>query len=44
MGRTAINVNDSILSGTLTARVLNKLNINEYNDKSRTFEDDQLAI
>lgn len=33
MGRTALNVNDSILSGTITSRILGKLNLKTYNDK-----------
>ncbi|HEY4601775.1 MAG TPA: L-cystine transporter [Cerasibacillus sp.] len=34
MGRTAVNVNDSILAGTLTARILKKLNIKQFHDKT----------
>ncbi|MFC0299598.1 L-cystine transporter [Virgibacillus soli] len=34
MGRTAINVNDSILAGTLTARVLKKLNVKIFQDRA----------
>lgn len=34
MGRTALNVNDAMLSGTLTSRILNKLNLKTYNDKT----------
>lgn len=34
MGRTALNVNDSILSGTLTSRILGKLNLKTFNDKT----------
>ncbi|WP_217424804.1 L-cystine transporter [Virgibacillus ihumii] len=34
MGRTALNVNDAMLSGTLTARILKKLNLKTYNDKT----------
>ncbi|WP_102026371.1 L-cystine transporter [Salirhabdus sp. Marseille-P4669] len=36
MGRTALNVNDSMVSGTLSSRVLKKLNLKKYNDKSAT--------
>ena len=36
MGRTALNVNDSMLSGAVTARVLKKLDVKKYNDKSAT--------
>ncbi|RST76148.1 cation:dicarboxylase symporter family transporter [Siminovitchia acidinfaciens] len=34
MGRTAVNVNDSMVSGTLTARILGKLNLKTFNDKT----------
>lgn len=34
MGRTALNVNDSILSGTLTSRILRTLNIKAYTDQT----------
>ncbi|WP_099159338.1 L-cystine transporter [Virgibacillus ndiopensis] len=34
MGRTALNVNDAMLSGTLTSRILGKLNLKTYNDKA----------
>lgn len=34
MGRTALNVNDSMLSGTLTARIMKKLNIKTFNDQT----------
>ncbi|WP_188454661.1 L-cystine transporter [Virgibacillus oceani] len=34
MGRTALNVNDAMLSGTLTSRILGKLNLKTYNDKT----------
>lgn len=34
MGRTAVNVNDSILAGTLTARILKKLNMKQFHDKT----------
>ncbi|MGM8366530.1 L-cystine transporter [Virgibacillus sp. W0181] len=36
MGRTALNVNDSMLSGTLTARIMKKLNIKTFNDETAT--------
>lgn len=39
MGRTALNVNDSMLSGTLTARILGKLNIKTFNDRSAIEKD-----
>ena len=32
MGRTALNVNDSILSGVVTGKLLNELNTDMYND------------
>ncbi len=32
MGRTALNVNDSILSGVITGKMLNELNTDMYND------------
>ena len=32
MGRTALNVNDSILSGVVTGKILNELNTDMYND------------
>lgn len=34
MGRTALNVNDSILSGVLTSKKMKNLNVEQYNDKS----------
>src|SRR5699024_9577382 len=34
MGRTALNVNGSMLTGTLTSRVLNKFNTKTYNDRT----------
>lgn len=39
MGRTALNVNDSILSGTLTSRILGKLNLKKFNDKNAIEKD-----
>src|SRR5690625_3510056 len=39
MGRTALNVNDSILSGTLTSRIMGKLNLNTYNDETAIEKD-----
>ncbi|WP_058308757.1 L-cystine transporter [Gracilibacillus massiliensis] len=39
MGRTALNVNDSILSGTLTSKIMKKLNIKKYNDKEAVNKD-----
>ncbi len=32
MGRTALNVNDAMVTGTLTSKVMKKLNIKRYND------------
>ncbi|WP_163969447.1 L-cystine transporter [Oceanobacillus halotolerans] len=34
MGRTALNVNGSMLSGTLTSRILNNLNLKTFNDET----------
>lgn len=34
MGRTALNVNDSMLSGTITSRVLGKLNLKTFNNQT----------
>ncbi|MBU5465209.1 L-cystine transporter [Virgibacillus sp. MSJ-26] len=34
MGRTALNVNGSMVTGTLTSRVLNKFNTKTYNDRT----------
>ncbi|MFB1049690.1 L-cystine transporter [Paraliobacillus sp. JSM ZJ581] len=34
MGRTALNVNDAMVSGTLTSKIMKKLNIKRYNDKN----------
>ncbi|ASN04002.1 L-cystine transporter [Virgibacillus necropolis] len=42
MGRTALNVNDSILSGTLTSRILKKLNIETFNDETAIEKDTSL--
>lgn len=39
MGRTALNVNDSMLSGTLTSRIMGKLNLDTYNDKTAIEKD-----
>ncbi|WP_066188188.1 MULTISPECIES: L-cystine transporter [Gracilibacillus] len=39
MGRTALNVNDSILSGTITSKIMKKLNIKTYNDKEAINKD-----
>ncbi len=39
MGRTALNVNDSMLSGTLTSRIMGKLNLNTYNDQTAVEKD-----
>ena len=34
MGRTALNVNGSMLSGTITSRILGKFNLKTFNDKN----------
>ncbi|MBP2079931.1 L-cystine transporter [Oceanobacillus polygoni] len=34
MGRTALNVNGSMVSGTLTSRILKNLNLKKFNDKN----------
>ncbi|SDL96680.1 L-cystine transporter [Sediminibacillus halophilus] len=34
MGRTALNVNGAMVSGTLTSRILGKLNVKTYDDKT----------
>ncbi|NWO12118.1 L-cystine transporter [Virgibacillus sp.] len=34
MGRTALNVNGSMVTGTITARILNKLNVKTFQDKT----------
>ncbi|MUK89594.1 cation:dicarboxylase symporter family transporter [Ornithinibacillus sp. L9] len=34
MGRTALNVNGAMVSGTLTSRILGKLNLKTFNDKT----------
>jgi len=39
MGRTALNVNDSMLAGTLTSRILGKLNIKRFNDQTAIEKD-----
>ncbi|HLR66530.1 MAG TPA: L-cystine transporter, partial [Virgibacillus sp.] len=39
MGRTALNVNDSMLAGTLTSRVLGKLNLQTFNDQTAIEKD-----
>ena len=33
MGRTALNVSDSMLSGIVSGKLLNELDISAYNDK-----------
>ncbi|WP_067725927.1 L-cystine transporter [Oceanobacillus damuensis] len=38
MGRTALNVNGSIVSGTLTSKVMRKLNVKKFNDKESVTE------
>ncbi|WP_053220316.1 L-cystine transporter [Virgibacillus senegalensis] len=42
MGRTALNVNGAMVSGTLTSRILGKLNIKTFNDKT-AIDDNQAA-
>lgn len=39
MGRTALNVNDAMVSGTLTSRILGKLNLKTFNDKTAIEKD-----
>ncbi|MEQ6388869.1 L-cystine transporter [Bacillaceae bacterium S4-13-58] len=39
MGRTALNVNGAMLSGTLTSRILKKLDIKTYNDHNAIEKD-----
>lgn len=39
MGRTALNVNDSMLSGTLTSKIMRKLNIKTYNNPAAIEKD-----
>lgn len=34
MGRTALNVNGSMVAGTLTSRIMNNFNIKKFNDES----------
>lgn len=38
MGRTALNVNGSMLSGTLTSRILKRINTKTFNDKNKIEE------
>lgn len=38
MGRTALNVNGSMISGTITSRVLGNLNVKTFNDKNAETE------
>src|SRR5699024_8660648 len=42
MGRTALNVNGSMLSGTLTSRILKNLDVKKFNDK--TAVEEQVAL
>ncbi|SHG38955.1 L-cystine transporter [Ornithinibacillus halophilus] len=42
MGRTALNVNGSMVSGTLTSRILGKLNLKTFNDKTAIEETSSL--
>ncbi|MDX8045062.1 cation:dicarboxylase symporter family transporter [Gracilibacillus sp. S3-1-1] len=39
MGRTALNVNGSMVSGTLTSKIMKKLNVKKYNDKAAVNKD-----
>ncbi|MFD1036947.1 L-cystine transporter [Virgibacillus byunsanensis] len=39
MGRTALNVNGAMVSGTLTSRILKKFNIKTFNDKKAIEQD-----
>lgn len=39
MGRTAVNVNDSMVAGTLTSRILKKLDMKTFNDKNAIEKD-----
>ncbi|MFD2209891.1 L-cystine transporter [Virgibacillus halophilus] len=39
MGRTAVNVNDSMVAGTLTSRILKKLDMKKFNDKDAIEKD-----
>ncbi|WP_339230097.1 L-cystine transporter [Oceanobacillus sp. FSL K6-2867] len=42
MGRTALNVNGSMVSGTLTSRILKNLNLKTFNDKNAIEENTSL--
>lgn len=42
MGRTALNVNGSMVSGTITSRILKNLNMKKFNDKSAIEENTSL--
>ena len=42
MGRTALNVNDSVLSGTITSRIMKNLDKETYDDKNAT-QDELIA-
>lgn len=42
MGRTALNVNGSMVSGTLTSRILKNLNVKTFNDKNAIEENTSL--
>ncbi|MFC5464100.1 L-cystine transporter [Lederbergia graminis] len=39
MGRTALNVNGAMMSGTLTSRFMKKLNVEKFNDKTAIEKD-----
>ena len=39
MGRTALNVNDSMLSGVVTGKILGELDNDMYNDESNISSD-----
>lgn len=42
MGRTALNVNGAMVSGTLTSKILRKLNLKKFNDKEAVTESTSL--
>lgn len=42
MGRTALNVNGSMVSGTITSRILKNFNMKKFNDKSAIEENTSL--
>lgn len=42
MGRTALNVNGAMVSGTISSRILKKLNLKTFNDKTAIEESTSL--